>query len=215
MTPTGPQQEQMLTFLTAEHSALQATRSSITLDINGRTALYLGAVSSGVVALAFIGQVAGLERAFANFAFVLLPALLLMGLITFLRVLQAAIEDTLLLRAINRIRHFYLDLVPEAARYLSLSTHDDVVGASWDLGVRMTGWQLFLYSSGMIAMINSVLLGVLLGLVASRFGAADLFSGAAGVVAFVLSAAGHALYQNWRWRAAQRERPPAFPTGNR
>ena len=208
---TDEDKQRMLTFLTTEHAALQTARSSVTLDINGRTALYLGGVSSGVVALAFIGQVSDLGQSFHAFAFVLLPALLLMGVMTFVRILQSTIEDTFLLRAINRIRHFYLELVPAAEQYLSLSVRDDPSGALWDVGARPGGAQLFLYTTGMIAVINSVIFGVFIGLAIARAGLPAPWSGGAGVTVAVLSVLAHAWYQTRAWNEAQQQRPARFP----
>jgi hypothetical protein len=45
-----------LQILITEHTNLQAARSATVFEANGRTTLFLGAVSSGIVALAFIGQ---------------------------------------------------------------------------------------------------------------------------------------------------------------
>lgn len=209
---TSEDKQRMLTFLTTEHAALQTARSSVTLDINGRTALYLGSVSSGVVALAFIGQVSDLGQSFNAFAFVLFPALLLMGVVTFLRILQSTIEDTFLLRAINRIRHFYVELVPAAEEYLSLSVRDDSRGALWGVGARPGGTQLFLYTTGMIAMINSVIFGVFIGLAIARSGMTAPWSGGAGVTGAVLSVLAHAWYQIRTWNEAQQQRPALFPS---
>jgi hypothetical protein len=54
-------QRQLLQALTTEHFTLQTARSATIADSNGRSALYLSTVSSAVVALAFIGQVAHLR----------------------------------------------------------------------------------------------------------------------------------------------------------
>ncbi|MBV8300430.1 MAG: hypothetical protein JOY68_00725 [Candidatus Dormibacteraeota bacterium] len=58
------------------------------------------------VALAFIGQVSNLGTPFFVFAFVLLPALFFVGVVTFERVLQTSKEDGLLAMRINRLRRF-------------------------------------------------------------------------------------------------------------
>jgi hypothetical protein len=76
---------QLLQALTTEHFTLQTARSATIADSNGRSALYLATVSSAIVALAFIGQVARLGRAFHLFALALLPALVLLGVLTYLR----------------------------------------------------------------------------------------------------------------------------------
>ena len=83
-----------------------------------RAAIYLAAVSSGLVALAFTGQLSRLGAAFYVFALVLLPTLIFVGLTTFDRALHNAVEDVQLAGRINRIRQFYFDAAPQVARYL-------------------------------------------------------------------------------------------------
>jgi hypothetical protein len=60
---------------------------------NGRSTLFIGAVSGALIAIAFTGQVSHTGTAFHVFSLMLLPSLFLLGLITFERVLQSAIED--------------------------------------------------------------------------------------------------------------------------
>ena len=45
----------MVTVMTTEHFVLQTARSAGISEVNGRAAFYLAAVSSGLIALAFIG----------------------------------------------------------------------------------------------------------------------------------------------------------------
>src|SRR4029453_574066 len=106
-------QRQLLQALTTEHFTLQTARAATIADSNGRSALYLSTVSSAVVALAFIGQVAHTGHAFFLFALALLPALVLLGVLTYVRLLQTAIEDLYYARAINRIRRHYVALDPQ------------------------------------------------------------------------------------------------------
>src|SRR2546426_4412676 len=103
---------QMVTMLTTEHYNLQTGRSMTVADANGRCTLFIGAVSGALIAIAFTGQVSRMGTAFFVFSLVLLPSLLLMGLITFERVLQSAIEDLTYARGIMRIRHLYLSMLP-------------------------------------------------------------------------------------------------------
>jgi hypothetical protein len=121
----GERQRQLLQALTTEHFTLQTARSATIADSNGRSALYLSTVSSAVVALAFIGQVDRLGHAFFLFALALLPALVFLGVLTYLRLVQTAIEDLFYARAINRIRRQYVDLDPEASRWFMLCGFDD------------------------------------------------------------------------------------------
>ena len=78
-------------------------------EANGRSSLFVGAVSSGLIALTFVGQISHLGTAFFVFSLVVIPTLVFMGLITFVRVLQAGSTDFMLARGVNRIRHLYLE----------------------------------------------------------------------------------------------------------
>lgn len=164
--PDREAQQQILQFMTTEHFTLQTARSATIAEANGRCALFMGSVSSAVVAVAFIGQASGLSEGFFLFVLVLFPSLLFLGIFTFRRVLQTAVEDIVYARGINRIRHYYVESAPEVRRYFIQSTHDDTVGALRGMGIVPTDskWDLFQTSAGMVAVINSVLGGVFAGL---------------------------------------------------
>lgn len=68
-------QQHILQFLTTEHFTLQTAKAATIAEANGRSSLFLATVSSGVVALAFIGQVSQMGEAFFLFGLVLLPTL--------------------------------------------------------------------------------------------------------------------------------------------
>jgi hypothetical protein len=77
LAATGDQR--LLQALTTEHFTLQTARSATIMETNGRSALLLSTVSSAVVALAFIGQVADVGQPFLLFALAVLPALFVLG----------------------------------------------------------------------------------------------------------------------------------------
>jgi hypothetical protein len=137
-TPDQAPEQQLLQALTTEHFTLQTARSATISDCNGRVALYLSTVSSAVVALAFIGQIAHTGSAFFLFALALLPALVLLGVLTYLRLVETAIEDLFYARAINRIRRHYLDLGPDVQRWFLLAGCDDphTFMVNWDWPLR-------------------------------------------------------------------------------
>lgn len=180
--------EQILSFMTTEHFTLATARSATVAESNGRVQLYIGAVSSAVVALAFIGQVSGITEAFFVFGLVLFPSLLFLGIVTFDRVLQTALEEWIYCCEINRIRHYYTEIAPEMKRYFIESTHDDAPGALQAIGIKPDTWQYFLTGSGMVGVINSILIGVFTGLICKFGFAAHLYVCAAiGIVFFSLS----------------------------
>jgi ABC-type sulfate transport system permease component len=62
-------------------------------------------MSSGLVALAFVDQATKLAGPFLLFAGVCFATLYVIRLLTFLRIVQTAVEDTLRARGISRISH--------------------------------------------------------------------------------------------------------------
>src|ERR1041384_5613625 len=92
--PKDPMRRQLaLSALTTEHSNLQTARMGTVGEANGRSSLYLGTLSSAVIAIAFIGQANEFGGAFYLFALTLLPTVFLLGVFTYLRLVQTSIED--------------------------------------------------------------------------------------------------------------------------
>jgi hypothetical protein len=83
----------VVTFMTTEHFVLQTARSAGISETVGRAAIYLAAVSSGLIALAFTGQLSRLGAAFYVFGLVLLPTLAFVGVATFERAVRNGVED--------------------------------------------------------------------------------------------------------------------------
>jgi hypothetical protein len=147
-----------LTALTTEHFTLQTARAVTVNESNGRTALYLGSLSSTLVALALVAQRS--SAVFAVFALTVLPAVLFLGLVTYVRVLQSLIEDLVYARAINRIRHYYTGIDPARAHWFVLSGRDDVRGALANMCLRDSPAQLLFTLPTAVAVINALLAGV-------------------------------------------------------
>ncbi len=68
----------------------------------------------------------------------LFPLLFFLGLVSFERVLQSAIEDIVCARGMNRIRHLYVELAPQVKDYFILSIHDDEAGAHGNMSMQMS-----------------------------------------------------------------------------
>jgi hypothetical protein len=73
--------------VSTEHYNLQTGRSMTISEANGRSSLFVGAISSGLIALTSVRQISQLGTAFFVFSLVVIPTLVFMGLITFERVL--------------------------------------------------------------------------------------------------------------------------------
>jgi hypothetical protein len=205
----------LLQALTTEHFTLQTARSATIADSNGRSALYLSTVSGAVVALAFIGQIAKVGQPFFLFALALLPALFFLGVLTYLRLLQSAIEDLFYARAINRIRRYYLGLGPEAARWFLLAGHDDPAGAMASMGLPATRRHLLSHTATMVAVVASIIGGAFVALATGALGAAQLPVAASAAVGVLVALASTALFwhhQTRRWHAAEQAVQPLFPS---
>jgi hypothetical protein len=74
-TPDG----NLLTILMTEHVVLQTARGGTIGEANGRASIYLGAVSSGLIALGFV---AGDDSRSTLFAAAVVPGILLLGWFT-------------------------------------------------------------------------------------------------------------------------------------
>lgn len=204
---------QSLQCLTTEHFTLQGAKNATIAESNGRTSIFLGTVSSGVVALAFIGQVTGTNEVFYAFALILLPCLFFIGVATFVRVVQTAIEDVIYTRGINRIRHYYVEVAPQIRDYFILPIYDDIAGFRTPGSRGSSRWQPFFSASAMIAVINSAIAAVFVGLLG--FGLAELSALASiviGVLFLILTFWPHRLYQLREGRRVAETIPVRFPT---
>ena len=203
---------QLVSIMTTEHYNLQSGRSMTISESNGRSSLFVGAVSSGLIALTFVGQIAHLGTAFFVFSLIVIPTLFFMGLITFERVLQAGSADNVYARGINRIRHLYLEYAPQMQPYFILSTYDDQEGTLGQEAMQTSWWQVFLSMAGMIAVINSVLAGSFVGLLLAAFALPLWVTTSAGVVTFLVSVGLHQRYQWEQWMRLARNLPVLFPS---
>jgi hypothetical protein len=152
-------------FATTEHFNLQTARATTVSEANGRAGIYLAALSSNLIALAFIGQMSRLGTAFYAFALILLPVLAFVGAVTFVRLVQSSNEEIAYAHRIGLLRTFYLRLAPELEPYL-VTTRQTRSAPS--------AWQLTLTAAGMLAVINSVVLAACAGLAIKAAGADSL-----------------------------------------
>lgn len=203
---------QIISIMTTEQTALQGVRSNATADASSRASLFIGTVSSTLVALAFVAQLAHLGAAFYAFSLVLFPTLFCVGLFTFQRVLQSDIADHVAARGINRIRHFYTEVAPHLAPYFVHATNDDAAGVGHNVGMRSLWWQGFLNTAGMIAFLNSVILSVPLGLAAYLVLSALLGAIIVGALTFVVTLFAQQNYQYRQWDLMDRQVAALFPT---
>jgi hypothetical protein len=203
----------LLTTLTTEHFTLAGARSATISESGSRAALYMGAVSSTLIALGFIAQVSEVGDAFDLFALAVLPTLFALGLFTFVRTVQSSVEDMLYGRAINRIRAYYLEIAGPQAHWFMLNAHDDALGVLANMGLRPTRWQLFFTTATMVATVNSVVAGAGIALLVGNLGDPPVgVAAACGALAAVMSLLVHQRWDRQIHEAAAGRREVLFPT---
>lgn len=202
----------IMQMMTTEHYNLQSGRSITVSEAVGRSSLFLSTVSTTLVAVAFVGQIAQLGTAFFVFSLVIFPSLFFLGLVTFQRVLQISLEDIVYARGINRIRHLYIEIAPQMREYFVLSTSDDAASVYGDLAMKSEWWQLYLTIPGMIGVINSLLVGVFFGLlVAFLLKLTLVLCVIVGLVAFFIVLIAFYRYQWSTWGRAENALVSRFP----
>jgi hypothetical protein len=213
--------QQILQFMTTEHYALQAAKSAIVSETTGRATVYLSSVSSAVVALAFLGQSSTIGNSFLLFGLALFLPLFFLGIATFVRIHESSVENMMHARRINRIRHYYVELAPEMARYFAGRTHDDMTDFLDELAIfvprnpgRLWGrWEQMITIAGSVAVVNSVVAGITIGMLCRTvFALALIPLIATGAFVGIVVLALHMRFADRRSRAAQHHFKSMFPS---
>jgi hypothetical protein len=172
-------------------------------EANGRSTLYLGTLSSAVIAIAFIGQANELGDAFYLFALTLLPPVFLLGVFTYLRLQQNSVEDYVFVVASFRIREFFVRLDPAAAPFFPPTDREGVEKLE-RMGVLPKGpLQMLLTAATMVTCINAIVGGVTVALGArSLLDASVLVSGVIGGLVALILASVFFVYQVRRFQRA-------------
>jgi hypothetical protein len=208
-----PDPQQLLTALSTEHFTLQGARSQTMSESSARASVYVFSVSSALVALGFIGQLDEVGNVFNVFALTVLPTLYLLGVATFIRLVESGAEDFRYGMAINRIRHYYKELAGDRAGLFLLSGHDDATGVFANMGLPLAGRKPFFAFSTAVLVINSVVGGatVAVAVGAGLDAPLALAAGVGGAVA-VVSLIGWLRYADRRLDASAADTRPMFPS---
>jgi hypothetical protein len=182
-------------ILATEHWSLLATRSMTWNEIFSRASMFITVLSAAVVALALVAQATAFGSGFRLFALLVLPVVLLVGVATFLRLGDANTDDFGLVLGMNRLRHAYLELAPELEPYFVTGHHDDMAGLtqSYGLGYHAGLGRMLAATPNLVAIIDAVVFGVLVALIALQLGAPDAAAVASGVSAALVAVIGFAV----------------------
>ena len=200
-------EQAFISALTTEQFVLQAARSANVGEMTGRGTIYMGAVSSSLIALGFLAQVV---TRLDPFVAAVLPAVFLLGEFTFAALVRNTLENLVLLRQMQRIRGYYATLVPEADQFFGHAAEQErYTAAMATVGLRARPAGMLFTGASVVAAINSMVGGIGLALLAAKVasmatGTALAVGSTAAVVLFGL----HLLYQ--QQRASDRVlQPPA------
>ncbi|MER9653569.1 hypothetical protein NKJ26_08645 [Mesorhizobium sp. M0152] len=212
-TNESERRQQLLQMMTTEHFVLETARAATIQEANQRANLFLTSVSSATIALAFVAQVTRMGLPFVLFSLILLPCLYFIGLVTFVRAVQVAIEDMVHARGMARIRHYYTELAPSMARYLVHSTHDDNLALLADVGLKPRPWQAFTSTAGMVNVVNGAIAGVFVGVtVKAVLGVTIALALVVGILAFAASIWGLWQFHTRSWAGAEHKLKVLFPS---
>jgi hypothetical protein len=118
------------------------------------------------------------------------------------------VEGFQLAGQINRIRQFYFDAAPQVARYLPPPS-PDILAPKY-----RPSWYQFLTIAGALAVVNSVLIGGVLGQAVQAGTGTLAASAAAGVITGAGALAAHLIRQREIWLTErQAASSPTGPTG--
>jgi hypothetical protein len=207
--------QHLLTALTTEHFTLQGARSQTMSESSARASLYVFSVSSVLIALGFISQVSEIGDLFNTFALAVLPTLYVLGVVTFVRLVECAAEDFRYGMAINRIRGYYEEIAGNRADLFLLSGKDDANGVRENMGMPRGGRvPVFAFSSA-IAVINGVVGGAAVALTLGAVAGASLGVAAiAGGAAAIASAVAWIRYSDAVFNQRAADVRPLFPSAD-
>jgi hypothetical protein len=191
-----------------QYGMLQSARGATISESSSRSSLYLTTLSAAVIGLSFVAQASKFGDTFFTFAVAILPVVFFLGVVTYYRVLQTGVEDVIYARAMSKIQKFYSEIDP-AHGDLFHATSVDQVGLR-RMGLFALRWQQFLSAAATVAIVNSVVAGVLVALaVAFLVPIAPLAEILVGIIAALLIAAAFLRHQWVTWMHVAKAVPMA------
>jgi hypothetical protein len=200
LADAGDAKPAWITLLTTEHYNLQTQRAATISEANGRASIFLGALSAGLIALGFQGAAAGRSAGTTIFEVLVLSSLAFLGIVTFVRCLEVAIDDWQFSDRITALRAAYSQLVPELTDLLLAAAGTEQAIAM--LTVRRQRFQLMLSVAGSIGVITSIVAGSDTGVLTYGLGAPLAAAIPAGAVTALLGVNASLRFQRARWKGA-------------
>jgi hypothetical protein len=185
--PFGPD---AAAILATEHWSLLGTRSLIWNEAMSRAAVFLTVLSASIIALALLADATGFGPETTTLALILLPVVLLLGIATYVRLVQINSEEFQIVLAMNRLRHAYLEIAPGLEPYFTTGHHDDERGlVTTYMLQRPTQARLWLHflvnTPTIVATVDAALATAIVVLLVQAADAPSAAVVAAGVAAFL------------------------------
>jgi hypothetical protein len=193
-SPTAAEQASVLQVLTVEYGVLLNALIAAWNASLSRSSIFLAVVSASGIALGFAAQ-GGVDRpGFTTLALVVLPLVAFLGITTFVRLVQVQREAAVYLTGMNRIRRFFVEYAPAAARYLVLPTHDDASAMARSIGTgmalrpaRRALLPLLAQTQGIVGVVTGVINAAVVGLALGLLVPVGLLPWLGAVLAFGLT----------------------------
>lgn len=203
-----------MSALVTEHFILQSAASTTVSESGSRASLYLMTLSSAMVAMGFASQS---PHALVPLAASVLPVVFVVGVFTVVRLVDTGVENMRLLAGIARIRGYYRTLGPDAPFYFGLwggatagEADDHAEALAMMAGKARWTTGLFTIAS-MIAVIDSIVAGVGVGLLVCQIFGHGAIGAAVPVGLVVASLLAWAFYRYQSHRYGQIVPHPAVP----
>ncbi|WP_375483915.1 hypothetical protein [uncultured Jatrophihabitans sp.] len=155
-SPTAEQSSALLTTLTTQQFALQSAASTTVSEAVGRASIFLGVLSSSLIALGFA---ADRQPLLLGALAVLVPTIFLLGLFTVVRLVDTSGENLLHLAEMARIRSYYVGLHPDASRFFSFTSTASADDAFGGMGLRRSRLLSVFTLATMVAFVDAVVGG--------------------------------------------------------
>ena len=187
-----------LQILTTEHWSLLATRSLAYNEAFTRAGMFLTALSASMVAIAFVYQADTAGESVRVFTVILLAFDLLVGLTTYLRLIETTREDLRCVQGMNRLRHAYFQITPGIAPYFVTSDRDDLTGvlmtyegpAREDITMSQLPFSSIIHgfstNTGMVGIVVALVGGSLAGVAIAQLNVSMIAIVAVGAAVFVI-----------------------------
>ena len=177
--------------------------------------MFLTLVSAALVGIALVGQATGFADEFTLFTTTVLAVVAVVGVLTQLRVVNAALGDLMYVVAMNRLCGGYTELDPKVARVFLASPNNDITGVQqtyYFLGQPRGGSQVAGSSMVFIIAVNAAVVGLLFAVIAGGFGGSTAIVASAGAGCAVIYV-GLALWSGGRrYYAFWHDYSPLFPS---